>query len=86
MQKSMKGIEKEVKTLKIKRYVTLICIVACIMVVVLVMLNSRRNIKIAERQAEDTQAITITARAKNNNNYTEVTSEDNIAVPGQRGM
>ena len=85
MQKSMKGIEKEVRTRKIKRYVTLICIVACIMVVVLVMLNSRRNIKIAERQAEDTQAITITARAKNNNNYTEVTSEDNIAVPVPKG-
>ena len=48
----MKDIEKELKTLKIKRYVTLICIVACIIVLVLAILNSKTNIKIAEKQLE----------------------------------
>ena len=78
-------MKKSASGFRMKRYALLGIGIASVTVVLGATAFSRGNIRIASVLKKDPQAITVSARQKNSNNYTDVTSEDGIDVPVPKG-
>ena len=85
--------EKKIANFRLKRNILIGSAIACIAVATIVVTinakigNKANNgsLEVASKQEEKPQAITISTRAKNSNNYTEVTSEDEKPVLVPKG-
>ena len=76
---------KAKRSIKVRNNV--ICgVLICVGAIIIGIVQSNPKLEIETKKVEDNpQAITIKTREKNSNNYTPVTSEDNIIVPVPKG-
>ena len=78
--------DKKIVNLELKNTILIIIVIVIIGIVFLhTKITGNFNVNVTKKVEEESQAITIIARAKNSDNYIDVTSEDNIIVPVPKG-
>ena len=84
-------MEKKIANFRLKKNILIGSVIACIATatigigIIHTKVTGNSNINVAKKVGEEPQAITISTREKNSNNYTAVISEDDLEVPVPKG-